>query len=52
MEENKNMSSKPVLIFPNENIKGDVVALDTLPKYKIFINTLTDIVLKYEDKIA
>lgn len=50
MEDNRNV--EPVLIFPNEDTEGDVVAVPTLPKYKIFVNTLTDIVLKYEDKIA
>lgn len=50
MEENRNVET--VLIFPNEDTKGDVVSLPNMPKYKIFVNTLTDIVLKYEDKIA
>ena len=50
MEEKR--ENKPVLIFPNEDTKGDVVSLLNTPKYKIFVNTLTDIILKYEDKIA
>lgn len=50
MEENKK-NVEPVLIFPNEPT-SDVVGKLTLQKYDRFVDTLTNIVLKYQDKIA